>query len=215
LDEIGDLPIDIQGKLLRFLQERTFERVGGRQTLKASVRVVCATHRDLERAVEEGRFREDLYYRVRVVEIDLPPLRARGADEIEALALHFADMYSKRYGRPQPRFEPSALESMRAHRWPGNVRELEHWIESAIVLAPDGKVSGAHFPARRDVAPTSFVSEPAPAVGDGVVLPLGLSLEDVSRRYIEATVDACGGNKAEAARRLQIGRNTVLRSLKP
>jgi Nif-specific regulatory protein len=217
LDEIGDLPIDIQGKLLRFLQERTFERVGGRQTLKADVRVVCATHQNLERAVKAGKFREDLYYRVRVVEIDLPTLRARGPDEIEALALHFADMYARRYGRPQPRFEASALELMRAHTWPGNVRELEHWVESAIVLAPDGIITGAHFPARRDGTPSlAPESSPSPAkeAGNAVVLPLGLSLEDASRRYIEATIESCGGNKAEAARRLQIGRNTILRTLK-
>ena len=105
LDELGDLPPDIQGKFLRFLQERTFERVGGRQSLRADIRVVCATHRDLERAVAEGRFREDLYYRARVVEIELPPLRARGGDEIESLARHFADVYATRYGRPTPRFD--------------------------------------------------------------------------------------------------------------
>jgi transcriptional regulator with GAF, ATPase, and Fis domain len=106
LDELGDLPADIQGKLLRFLQDRTFERVGGRQTLAADVRVVTATHRDLEKAVADGRFREDLYYRVRVVEIDLPPLRARGPEDIETLARHFAEVYAQRYQRPPPRFTP-------------------------------------------------------------------------------------------------------------
>jgi Nif-specific regulatory protein len=215
LDEIGDLPLDMQGKLLRFLQERTFERVGGRQTMKADVRVVCATHQDLERAVKEGRFREDLYYRVRVVEIDLPALRARGPDEIEALARHFADMYAKRYGRPQPSFDEAALALMRKHDWPGNVRELEHWVESAIVLAPDGRITAAHFPAPR----ASRAAAPAENAGSGaaaacVELPLGLTLDEASRRYIEATVEACDGNKAEAARRLQIGRNTILRTLK-
>ena len=110
LDELGDLPPDIQGKLLRFLQDKSFERVGGRQTLAADVRVVCATHRDLEQAVAAGRFREDLYYRVRVVEIDLPPLRARGPDDIETLARHFAEVYAQRYQRP-PR-------ASRPRRWP-------------------------------------------------------------------------------------------------
>ncbi len=143
LDELGDLPPDIQGKLLRFLQDRSFERVGGRQTLAADVRVVCATHRDLEAQVAAGRFREDLYYRVRVVEIDLPPLRARGPDDIETLARHFAEVYAQRYQRPPPRFTPEALAAVRAHGWPGNVRELEHWIESAVVLSPDGRLSAA------------------------------------------------------------------------
>jgi Nif-specific regulatory protein len=208
LDEIGDLPADIQGKLLRFLQDRVFERVGGRVALQANVRVVCATHQDLERAVAEKRFREDLYYRVRVVEIELPPLRERGAEEVEALALHFADIYARRYGRPAPRFEPEALATMRAHHWPGNVRELEHWVESAIVLAPDGVVRALSLPKRR-----REVGVEGSRV-ERVALPLGLPLEEASRRYVEATVAACDGNKAEAARRLQVGRNTIGRTLK-
>ncbi len=211
LDEIGDLPPDIQGKLLRFLQERVFERVGGRTPLRANVRVVCATHQDLEKAVREGTFREDLYYRVRVVEIELPPLRARGPDEVEQLARHFADMYAKRYDRPEPTFEAEALARMRSHRWPGNVRELEHWVESAIVVAPDGFIRASHLPIDRGAD-----ARGAAAGGeDGdVALPLGLPLEEASRRYVEATVNACGGNKAEAARRLHVGRNTIGRTLK-
>jgi DNA-binding NtrC family response regulator len=203
LDEIGDLPSDVQGKLLRFLQERTFERVGGRQTMTADVRVVCATHQDLEARVAEGRFREDLYYRIRVVEIEIPPLRARGAAEIEQLANHFAEMYSKRYGRPSPAIAPEAMALLHAHAWPGNVRELEHWIESAIVLAPDGRIHAAHLPRPK-----------RPSAARGFEVPLGLTLDEASRRYVAATVHACDGNKAEAARRLDIGRNTIGRILK-
>ena len=217
LDEIGDLPHDVQGKLLRFLQERTFERVGGRQTMTADVRVVCATHQDLERRVAEGRFREDLYYRIRVVEIEIPPLRTRGEAEIEQLAIHFADMYAKRYKRPAPVFAADALAVMRAHRWPGNVRELEHWIESAIVLAPDGRISAAHLPrARRALgAPGAAAEVPAaPGAAAATAVPLGLTLDEATRRYVAATVDACDGNKAEAARRLDVGRNTIGRILK-
>ena len=217
LDEVGDLPPDIQGKLLRFLQERVFERVGGRTPLRANVRVVCATHQDLEKAVRDGTFREYLYYRVRVVEIELPPLRARGPDEVETLARHFADMYAKRYDRPEPTFEAAAMARMRSHRWPGNVRELEHWVESAIVLAPDGYVRAQHLPTDRNAEGPDSDGEPGaiPANADGdVALPLGLPLEEASRRYVEATVSACGGNKAEAARRLRVGRNTIGRTLK-
>ncbi|MBX3188271.1 MAG: sigma-54-dependent Fis family transcriptional regulator [Labilithrix sp.] len=212
LDEIGDLPHDMQGKLLRFLQERMFERVGGRQTLSSDVRVVCATHHDLERLVSEGRFREDLYYRVRVVEIEIPPLRARGENEIEQLARHFADMYAKRYGRPSPVLAPEAVALLRAHAWPGNVRELEHWIESAVVLAPDGRIGPAHLPrARRPptAAAAATSSAAAPAPSDSVAIPIGLTLDEASRRYVTAILDACDGNKAEAARRLAIGRNTI------
>ncbi len=210
LDEIGDMPVDIQGKLLRFLQERTFERVGGRATLQADVRLVCATHRDLEQATQEGRFREDLYYRVRVVEIEVPPLRARGSGEVIVLAHHFADMYARRYGRPEPVIEEEALALLRAHSWPGNVRELEHWIESAIVLSPSGRIAAANLPSR-----TRRAARPGNGGGGGgELVPLGLPLDEATRRYVEATVAACDGNKAEAARRLGLGRNTVGRLLK-
>jgi Nif-specific regulatory protein len=206
LDEIGDLPVEMQGKLLRFLQEREFNRVGGRETLSANVRIVCATHRDLEAEVKAGRFREDLFYRIKVVEIDVPPLRDRGPDEIETLARHFADLYARRYGRPRPRFSDEALGTLRGHDWPGNVRELEHWVESAVVLSKDEVIRGDHVAQAPPGSPTG-------PVGGGLVLPTGLTLEEVQRRYIAATVDACDGNRTEAARRLGIGRNTITRKL--
>ncbi len=209
LDEIGELPLESQGKLLRFLQERTFERLGGRETLAADVRIICATHRDLRRAVEEKRFREDLYYRVKVVHVDVPPLRDRGPDEVEILAQHFAALYAERYGRPLPRFDAAVLAALRGYAWPGNVRELEHWVESAIVLSPDGRIASELLPP--SARPGLLAS--AAAVPGAVVLPPGLSLDDASRRYIAATVDAVGGNKTEAARQLGVGRNTVARAL--
>ncbi|HET6613942.1 MAG TPA: sigma 54-interacting transcriptional regulator, partial [Kofleriaceae bacterium] len=206
LDEIGELSPEVQGKLLRFLQDRAFERIGGREQLSADTRIVCATHRDLEAEARAGRFREDLYYRVRVVEIAVPPLRARGRDEVLTLARHFADLYGRRYGRPRPRFADAAIDLISRHSWPGNVRQLEHWVESAVVLSPDGILRGDH---QAQPAPTSV----SPS-GDGVALPIGLSLEEARARYIRATVDACDGNRTEAARRLNIGRNTIARTLK-
>ena len=214
LDELGDLPLDIQGKFLRFLQDRVFERVGGRETREADIRIVCATHCDLEKLVAEGRFRKDLYYRVRVVEIDVPTLQSRGDAEIESLARHFATRYAERYGRPTPRFDEGALAAMRGHSFPSNVRELEHWIEGAIALAPDGVIRASCFPAHGG-APAKAVAAAAPASdGGSVALPLGLPLDEVTRRYVDATVAACEGNKTEAARRLKVGRNTLARALK-
>jgi Nif-specific regulatory protein len=211
LDEIGDLPTEMQGKLLRLLQERAYERVGGRVTMHANVRIVCATHRDLEAEVGARRFREDLYYRIRVVEIRVPTLAERGPDEVETLARHFADLYARRYGRPASRFTEETRRMLRSHAWPGNVRELEHWIESAVVLSRDGVLAGDHLaqPAPRSTPP----SGPAELVDGGLTVPLGLTLEEVTRRYIAATVDACGGNRTEAAKQLEIGRNTVTRKL--
>ncbi len=208
LDEIGDLPFDVQGKLLRFLSDRSFERIGGREPLRSDARIVCATHHDLERAVEEGRFRRDLYYRVRVVQIDVPTLRERGQGEIERLARHFADLYARRYGRPEPSIEPEAFAALFAHRWPGNVRELEHWIESAVVLAPDGVVRASAFP-ERPPGPATL-----PPGDDGVApIPLGLSAAEARDAYIRATVRACAGNRSEAARRLGLSRNTIARAM--
>jgi len=202
LDEVGELPPRSQGKLLRLLQDKRFERVGGRETLEVDVRIICATHRDLEALVATGEFREDLYYRMRVVEIEVPPLRTRGPEEIERLLRHFGDLYAERYQRPQPHFSEAALERMRSHAWPGNVRELEHWVEGAVVMAPDGEVHESKLPQPK-----------LPAELSGLTLPLGLELEEARRRYVQAVVDDCGGRRAVAAKRLGISRNTVTRLL--
>ncbi len=225
LDEIGDLPLDLQGKLLRVLQERTFERVGGRTPLTADVRIVCATHRDLEKAMDEGRFREDLYYRLRVVEIEVPTLRARGPEEIERLTQHFAELYARRYRRPPSQFSPAALEALRTHSYPGNVRELEHWVESAVVLAADGYIERQHLPRARRAAKAiranSLVPPPLSGSGSssgapdsrerGVRLPLDLTADQALEMYVKATVAAEGGNRSLAARKLGLGRNRVAR----
>jgi transcriptional regulator with GAF, ATPase, and Fis domain len=208
LDEVGELPLEAQGKLLRFLQERKFERVGGRETHEVDVRLIAATHRDLARAVNEGRYRQDLYYRLKIVEIEVPPLRARGPTEIAILAQHFAELYARRYSRPTPRFEPDVQVALGAHAWPGNVRELEHFVESAIALSPDGVI-------RQELVPGSWRRPAEPSATAGAVsLPFGLSLEEASRRYVEATIEHAGGNKTEAARVLEVGRNRIARLLK-
>ncbi|MBX3125471.1 MAG: sigma-54-dependent Fis family transcriptional regulator [Polyangiaceae bacterium] len=210
LDEIGELPLEMQGKLLRFLQERVYERVGGRETLRADVRVLCATHRDLKRSVREGRFREDLYYRVRVVEVEIPPLRERGRDEIVILARHFVETYAQRYARPALQLTPEVLERVALYPWPGNVRELEHWVESATVLSPDGRVADELLPAPPSEGPSSSHS-----ARGGVWLPDGLTLDAATRRYIDAQLRVAGGNRTETAKRLGIGRNTIGRLLGP
>lgn len=214
LDELGELPLDAQAKLLRFLQERTFERVGGRTTLRADLRIVCATNKNLEQEVARGAFRADLFYRVRVVEIRTPRLADRGSDEVLGLARHFAEQYASRYRRPEPTFTSDALAQLRAHDWPGNVRELEHWIESAVALAPDGVIRGELFPQTEVSSNATFGKRSGNPNQPAVELPLGLSLEEASRRYVEATVQACDGNKTEAAKRLEVGRNSIGRWLK-
>ncbi|MFT3926065.1 MAG: sigma-54-dependent Fis family transcriptional regulator [Myxococcales bacterium] len=212
LDEIAELSLEAQAKLLRLLQERRFERVGGRETQHADVRIVTATHKRLEREVQAGRFREDLYYRVRVVEIAVPPLRARGGEEIEQLITHFAETFSQRYRLPKPVFTERALHALRTHAWPGNVRELEHFIESQVVLANEGLVE--EIALERQVE--SAACEPSPSEGQALVrLPLGLSLAEATRRYVEHTVRALDHNRSRAAVALGIGRNTVTRMLNP
>jgi Nif-specific regulatory protein len=203
LDEIGELPVELQAKLLRLVQERVFERVGGRETIAADVRLVAATHLDLERAVEEKRFRADLYYRLRVLEIEVPPLRARGPEEVERLARHFLSLHARRHGRAEPALGEPALSQLAAHAFPGNVRELEHWMESALVLAKD-TILPIHLPRPRLPEPPAR----------SVPLPEGLTLEAASAAYAKATVERLGGNQSEAARQLGVARNTVAKLLK-
>jgi len=194
-----------QSKLLRFMQDRTFERVGGRETLVADVRVLAATHRDLGDLVARGDFREDLYYRVRVVEILLPPLRERGREEILALARHFMEVYARRNGREGMHIPPSTEDALARHGWPGNVRELEHAIERAVVMA-QGDVIDAEA-----LGLVTTARGVAPASDGSVVLPLGLRLDEVERRYVEATLAAAKGNRTRAAQALGVGRNTLKR----
>ncbi len=196
LDEVGEIPASIQVKLLRVLQERKFERVGGEETIEVDVRVVSATNRDLRRMVDEGRFREDLYYRLAVVPVTLPPLRERPGD-VEELARWFVAKLAPRIGRQVSGFTPEALDLLRRHRWPGNVRELENVVEQALVFAEGDLMRPEDLPDGVRRAP------PAPALpvptGDRSLTEV---LEDLERQLILAAYEKARGVKAETARLL-------------
>jgi Nif-specific regulatory protein len=211
IDEIGELPQHVQGKLLRVLQDREFERVGGTQTVKVDVRIVAATNRDLVKMVAEGKFREDLYYRIKVVEMVLPPLRERGGEDIERLARHFVATAAKRHRLETPKLSAAALERLRTYRWPGNVRELENCVESAVVLC-EGEILEEHLPlpsGDRGVTPVGS-TEPVVSANPSGLLPLA----EVERRHILRVLESVKGNRTAAAKVLEIGRNTLARKLK-
>ena len=218
LDEVGELSLATQGKLLRLLQDRTFIRLGGTKPESANVRFVCATHRPLEARVGDGQFRQDLYYRLRVVEVLVPPLRDRGHSDIDRLVDHFVFQFSRRYERPGIRLSPEARAAIHVHTWPGNVRELEHAIERAVVLAPEEVIRAEQLPLTPFGSP---VTPSAVVVGrDGVAgAPEGAfvtairTLEEVELAYIRHVLAQAGGNRSAAARTLGIGRNTLLRKL--
>jgi two-component system response regulator HydG len=198
LDEVGEIPAATQVKLLRVLQERCFERVGGEETVEVDVRVVSATNRDLAALARDGRFREDLYYRLDVVAIVLPPLRERPGD-VEELARHFLSRLAPRLGRAVKGFAPEALECLRRHRWPGNVRELENVLEQALVFAEGELVRPEDLPeALRSAPPASALPVPA---GDRSLTEI---LEDLERQLILAAYERAKGVKAETARLLGI-----------
>jgi len=203
LDEIGDLPLPLQGKLLRFLQDRELERVGGRQTLRLDVRVVAATNMDLEAQVQSGQFRRDLYYRIRVVELEVPPLRERGDQGVCELAHHFLERYVRRYQRTVAAFSSEAMARLQRHHWPGNVRELEHCIECAVVLCQGQRIEAKHL------ALLDGTSAPGRVGG----YPPGTPMREVELDHIRRTLEHCGGNRSETATLLGIGRNTLLRKL--
>jgi Nif-specific regulatory protein len=208
LDEVGEVPLTVQGKLLRLLQERTYMKVGGTTAQRVDARFVCATHRDLEASVAEGTFRQDLYYRLRVVQIDVPPLRARGAADLDRLIDYFMFELTRRHARPELALTSAARAALHAHDWPGNVRELEHALESAVVLAPGPLVQPSHIPIGVRKA------EAGTAAPEGAFV-IGLKpLDEVERAYIAHVLKACDGNRSAAARVLGIGRNTLQRKLK-
>ena len=203
LDEVGEMPLSIQAKFLRVLEGHPFERIGGNSPVQVDVRVVAATNRDLEQAVQEGTFRKDLFYRLQILEIDVPPLRDR-ADDIASLADFFLQRCCQRLGLTNVELSASALETLRNYDWPGNVRELRNVIERAVVLS-DGPVIGSE-----DVKITG--SGELPTLGqDRVAQPL--PLEAVERQHIIRTLEWTGGKKGEAARLLGINRSTLDRKL--
>jgi two-component system, NtrC family, response regulator AtoC len=205
LDEVGDLPLDVQVKLLRVLQEREFERVGGTETVKVDVRVVSATHRDLEQQIVDGTFREDLYYRLDVFPIVLPPLRDRPTD-IPLLAEHFVQKYAANAGKAVLGIEAGALAALRAYPWPGNVRELENVIERALILARGSEITTADLEFTRRVAAPTVASARRPADASR---PLPERLHEQERTAIMAAIDGAQGNIAHAARALGINRSTL------
>ncbi len=188
LDEIGEIPMGTQVKLLRFLQERTFERVGGNETLKVDTRILAATNRDLKAEIEAGAFREDLYYRLNVITVELPPLRDRKSD-IPALASFFLRRYAAENGKTIESFQEEALARITDYAWPGNVRELENVVERAVVLCDAPQVEVKHLPP--SLVPERLRDGPPPVPGS--------TIADLEKYAILKTLEACGGSTSKAA----------------
>ena len=206
LDEIGDMPLPLQPKLLRVLQERSVRPVGGSHEIPVDVRIVAATNRDLEEAIEERRFREDLYFRINVVQLPLPPLRARGGDVL-LLAQHFVNRFASRAGKNVVGISPAAAERMLAYSWPGNVRELQNCIERAVALTRYDHIAVDDLPEKiRDYRRSHILvasDDPSELV----------PMEEVERRYILRVMEVVQGNKTAAARILGYDRKRLYRKL--
>lgn len=205
LDEIGELSPALQSKLLRVLQERTFERVGGTETIVGNFRVLAATNRDLEASVREKVFREDLYYRLNVVRIQIPPLRERRSD-IVPLAEHFLRLYSEKNGVEAVGFSDEAILMLQNYAYPGNVRELENMVERAVLMARGRVIMPEHFPARTNSHPHD---ESRQLEIDLLELPFHKSIAELEKRLIARALRESAGNKSEAANRLQINRRLL------
>jgi DNA-binding NtrC family response regulator len=204
LDEISEIPPATQVKLLRVLQEGEFERVGGTQTLKTDVRVIAATNEDLETAVAEGRFRKDLYYRLNVIHLAIPPLRDRQED-IPLLALHFLDKFCMENDHAPMGIDPEAMAALKSHYWPGNIRELQNVVERAVALCQGNMVELTDLPDEvRRYSPED----------DQITIPVGASMEEIERRAILKTLKKTEGDKELTARLLGIGLATLYRRLK-
>jgi transcriptional regulator with GAF, ATPase, and Fis domain len=215
LDEITEIDLPLQAKLLRVLQERTYERVGSSESRRADVRVVATTNRDLQAEVAAGRFRQDLYFRIAVVPIAVPPLRERPED-VPLLVAHFARNAANRLGRHPCELSAEALDLLRHYHWPGNVRELENLVTRASVLATGATVTAADLrawlidpPGNGAVHNTALA--PA-AAGDAITV--GVRLDEMERRLIEATLEHFGGHRAKAAQALGIGIRTLTNKIR-
>lgn len=203
LDEIGEMPLDLQVKMLRLIQEREIERIGAPNATKVNVRIIAATHRNLEAMVEDGTFREDLYYRLAVIPLILPPLRERPDDIAELVAIFFKK-FKERQNRLDLKVPPSLLPYFTIHRWPGNVRELENVVERLVVLTPGSEVSVEDLPdfLRRERPPLEAIHLELP--------PEGISLEAVERELVMRALHKCNWNQTKAAAYLDISRKVLI-----
>jgi DNA-binding NtrC family response regulator len=202
LDEIGEIDQNIQIKLLRVLQEKKFERVGGEQTIEVDVRVAAATNKDLKAEIEKGKFREDLYFRLNVVNIHVPPLRER-KDDIPLLAAAFLKEFANENGKKIEGFNEKARARLYSYEWPGNIRELRNCIESAVVMCQSNLITADDLP-----PPLRSASWEG-----SMVIPLGTNMEECEKIIIKDTLSFCNGNRTKAAEMLGIGRKTLLRKI--
>lgn len=203
LDEVGELPLALQVKLLRVLQEREFERVGGTEVIKADVRIITATNKDLEKLVNEGRFREDLLYRLKVIPIKIPALRDRRGD-IGSLVEFFIDKYSKEMNKKTVLIDKDAIEILLNYDYPGNIRELENIIERAVILSGNGTIAASNLP--KEVVKGAYADK-----RDDFILPeQGVSLEKVEESLIRQAMERSNGNQTHAAKLLGISRHALI-----
>jgi DNA-binding NtrC family response regulator len=203
LDEIGELPLEMQGKFLRVLEERKFRRLGGKSEVEVDVRVICATNRDLKEEIKKGRFREDLYFRLHVFTVHLPPLKERRED-VPLLVQHFIEKFNGETGKHVQGVSPAAMEVLQNYTWPGNIRELRNTVERAMILTDGDTIDGEHLPP--DMRPT----RPESAT---LRVPLGIQLRDVEKEYILASLQKNAGNKARTAEVLGISEKTLYNKL--
>lgn len=206
LDEIGDMPPTLQAKLLRVLENGEVTRIGSNEVIKVDVRLVAATNRDLEQMIREGKFRQDLYYRLRVGMIRIPPLRERGKD-VALLTTHFLEEFSRRYGKKVPKVSNAVWTAFRNYPWPGNVRELRNLVESMVIQDQDGVLDLDDL---QEGDPQRAAAAEPPGGPDHLV---GRPLAEVERYYMEKALETSGGNKEEAARLLGIGERTLYRQM--
>lgn len=211
LDEIGDMSPHLQAKLLRVLQEHEIERLGGNSPLRVDVRIIAATHRNLEEAIKEGRFREDLYYRLNVIPIRVPPLRERKSD-IPLLVQHFVEKFNAARGKRLAGFSKEAIEVLMNYSWPGNVRELEHLVERMVILQGEGVVEASQLPPPYSEA-AQKKAQPGPLLPEeGMDLPAWV--KETERALILQALERCGGVKNKAAKLLGINRTTLVEKMR-
>jgi two-component system response regulator PilR (NtrC family) len=209
-DEIGNVPLDTQAKLLRVIQEREFMRLGGVDTIKVDVRIIAATNVNLKALMEAGKFREDLFYRLNVITVTVPPLRDR-KDDIPLLVQHFLEKYGEESRKPGLVITPAALDRLGEYDWPGNVRELENTIERAVVLCTGRQIDV-------DLIPDQVAAHPPPETPEVVIPPEGIHFREVivghEKKYVEAALEAAGGVQKKAAELLNINATTLHEMMK-